>query len=99
MPACCSDVRNPQPTHASVAPSFNALRLMCALPLVFFISLCPVALFGAVVAMISMVYYNLQIAGIFVAILALGFMYYALTHANRRPLAGEIVLAKPESEI
>jgi ethanolamine permease len=42
-----------------------------------------IALLGAAVAMVSMVWYNLQIAGVFVGILALGLIYYWLTQKNR----------------
>jgi ethanolamine permease len=42
-----------------------------------------IALVFAGVAMISMVYYNLEIAGVFAGALLLGFIYFQLTHANR----------------
>jgi ethanolamine permease len=44
-----------------------------------------IALVGACIAMISMVYYNLEIACIFSGILLVGFAYYNLTHHKRKP--------------
>jgi ethanolamine permease len=49
-----------------------------------------IALFGAVVSMISMVYYNLELAGIFVGILIFGYGYYLLTHRNRAEAAARL---------
>jgi ethanolamine permease len=42
-----------------------------------------IALVCAAVAMASMVWFNWQIACLFVGILAVGFVYFALTHGNR----------------
>ena len=42
-----------------------------------------IALAGVLVALISMVYYNWEIAVLFAAILGVGFIYFQLTHRNR----------------
>ena len=43
-----------------------------------------IALAGAAVALISMIRYNLELAGLFLGILGLGFVYFQLTHRNRK---------------
>jgi ethanolamine permease len=43
-----------------------------------------IALLGACVAMVSMLYYNLQIAAVFAGIVALGFVYFQLTRTSRQ---------------
>jgi ethanolamine permease len=42
-----------------------------------------IALAGVLVSLVSMVYYNLVVAGIFAVILALGYVYFQMTHGNR----------------
>lgn len=42
-----------------------------------------IALVGVLVSILSMIYYNLEVAGLFVVILALGYVYFQMTHRNR----------------
>jgi ethanolamine permease len=35
------------------------------------------------VSLLSMIYYNLEIAGLFAVILAVGYVYFQMTHSNR----------------
>jgi ethanolamine permease len=42
-----------------------------------------IALVGVLVSLFSMIYYNLEIAGIFAVILVLGYIYFQMTHRNR----------------
>ncbi|HZZ19519.1 MAG TPA: ethanolamine permease [Opitutaceae bacterium] len=42
-----------------------------------------IALAGVLVSLVSMVYYNLVVAGLFAVILILGYAYFQMTHANR----------------
>jgi ethanolamine permease len=42
-----------------------------------------IALTGVIISLVSMIYYNVVIAGIFGLILAVGFVYFQMTHSNR----------------
>jgi ethanolamine permease len=42
-----------------------------------------IALIGVLVALVSMIYYNREIAAVFATMLGLGFVYFKLTHRNR----------------
>jgi ethanolamine permease len=42
-----------------------------------------ISLVGVLISLVSMIYYNLEVAAIFAVILLLGYFYFQLTHSNR----------------
>jgi ethanolamine permease len=43
-----------------------------------------IALTGVLISLTSMIYYNLEIAGVFAVLLAAGYVYFQMTHSNRK---------------
>lgn len=56
-----------------------------------------IALIGAVICLITVIWFNVLLTAVFVAILALGYIYFRLTHAQRDALAMESMAAGVEA--
>jgi ethanolamine permease len=57
-----------------------------------------VALGGVLVSLFSMIYYNLEIAGLFALILAVGYIYFQMTHSNRATPGPDAAKIEPALE-
>lgn len=57
-----------------------------------------VALLFVLISLCAMVYYNLEIAGLFLGILVLGYVYFQLTHSNRAAPGDRKEAAEPALE-
>ncbi len=56
------------------------------------------ALAGVLVSLFSMIYYNLDIAGLFSGILLLGYIYFQMTHGNRTTPGSDSTKLEPALE-